>query len=100
MTYFVTAVKKDSNNEIINLMYFHNPSSDKIEPPIKFYSSEIDLVIEFINDMKVEFKTAYFEENVLIAGSKIIVQDSGKRKYLKTLSNKEDKDNLDNLPTF
>lgn len=100
MTYFITSIKKDKEGDITHLMYFHNPNSNKIEPPVKFYSSEISLVIEFIEDMNIEFKTAYFKDNVLMVGSKVVVEATNKRKYLKTEGNKEKKDNLNNLPQF
>jgi len=87
---YVMAVKKNSDGDITNLMFF---AKEEILNPTIFYIQSKDEVIAKINK-NFKFKTSYVENGCIKEGADIIVING----YLRTESNSKIKDNLDDLP--
>lgn len=86
----IIAVRKDKFDNITHVKF----ESDKIktkESVVKMISDENELIFTAYKENGSNYKT----------GSQVIVYtDKNNNKQIRTNSNKDDKDNLDNLPLF
>ncbi len=94
--YLIYQVRKDSLGNVIKV----NIGKDNINGSITFKEETKEYVINILKNNETVI-TVTSNNGHLVKGAKVIFYiDRNNNEQIKTISNKDDKDNLDNLPLF
>lgn len=94
--YLISAVKYDDDHKHITHLKVHEDKGDKVGERQSYSRQK---VVDAINS-GTTFITIYKENKTWQKGQKVFVIEVNGVSYLKTVDNKKEEDNLENLPEF